>query len=205
MVDVPFDFVFLIPLRNVNRNCSLLDIILTEHEQLRNTDANLIKTVLNGQTNHKVLLLLDGYDEYTPGTNADIDKVMQSSVGKCFTIITSRPEHDSKHTKTKFVSMKVRNAMDGEVIIEGFSQENTKRCSTKFLESENRSKEMLNQAKKKWNWSITLCTYYITDDMCTFWGKWVFTKSQKLTFFEQFLNLSWTDHLWKSLVVKLLV
>ena len=38
--------------------------------------------------------------------------------------------------------------MDGEVIIEGFSQENIQKCTAKFLESEDKSKEMLNQAKK---------------------------------------------------------
>ena len=39
--------------------------------------------------------------------------------------------------------------MDGEVRIEGFSQENIKKCSAKFLESEDKSKEMLAQAQAK--------------------------------------------------------
>ena len=125
-----------------------MDLIIAEHEQLSFSDSRLIVFILNGHTNHKVLLLLDGYDEYTPGTNSDIDKVIQSGLGKCFTIITSRPEHDTKYTKTPFVSRTIRNAMNGEIIIEGFSQENIERCSAKFLESENKSKKMLNQAKR---------------------------------------------------------
>ena len=139
---------FLIPLRNVDKNCSLVDIIIAEHEQLRNSDTHLLTSVLNGQTNHKVLLLLDGYDEYTPGTNSDIDSVIQSSIGKCFTILTSRPEHDSKEEKIHFVPRHMRNKMDSEVIIEGFSEENIKKCSARYLDSEDLSEEMLKMSKE---------------------------------------------------------
>ena len=132
----------------MNKKCSLVDLIIAEHEQLNKSDSNLITSVLNGQTNHKVLLLLDGYDEYTPGTNSDIDKAMQSGVGKCFMILTSRPEHDSKMEEKKFVPRDIRNKMDGEVIIEGFSEENIRKCSTKYLDSEDRSEEMLKMAKE---------------------------------------------------------
>ena len=99
---------FLIPLRNVTGNCSLVDMIITEHDQLEKSDAYLIKSVLNGQTSHKVLLLLDGYDEYTPGINSDIDKVIQSGIGKCLTILTSRPEHDTKHTKLHLYPLRLK-------------------------------------------------------------------------------------------------
>ena len=147
-VDVPFDFVFLVPLRNVNRNCSLVDVIIAEHEHLSDSDTNLLKSVLNGPTNHKVLLLLDGYDEYTPGTNSDIDKTIQSGIGKSFLILTSRPEHDSKVEEMKFVPRDIRKKMDGEVIIEGFSEENIRKCSTKYLDSKDQSKVMLKMAKE---------------------------------------------------------
>ena len=80
--------------------------------------------------------------------NSDIDKVIQSGIGKCFVILTSRPEHDSKDKRTPYVSRSVRNAMDGEVRIEGFSQENIRKFTVKFLESEDKSREMLNQAKR---------------------------------------------------------
>ena len=141
--DVPFDFVFLIPLRNVNRNCSLIDVIIAEHEQLSKSDAGLITSLLDGETNHKVLLLLDGYDEYTPGTNSAIDNAIQSGVGKCLMILTSCPERLFLCKDKK----SIKNAMDAEVRIEGFSQENIKKRSAEFLENEDKSKEMLDQAK----------------------------------------------------------
>ena len=132
----------------MNRNCSLVNLIIAEHEHLRDSDTNFLKSLLNGQTNHKVLLLLDGYDEYTSGTNSHIDKAIQSGVGKCFIILTSRPEHDSKVEEKKFVPRDIRNKMDGEVIIEGFSDENIRNCSTKYFDSEDRSEEMLKMAKE---------------------------------------------------------
>ena len=132
----------------MNKKCSLVDVIIAEHEHLRKSDSNLLTSVLNEQTNHKVLMLLDGYDEYTPGTNSDIDKAILFGVGKCFMILTSRPEHDSKMEEKKFVPRDIRNKMDGEVIIEGFSEENIRKCSTKYLASEDRSKEMLKMAKE---------------------------------------------------------
>ena len=136
------------PLRNVDRNCSLTDIIIAEHRQLRGTDAKLIASIQQGETKHKVLLLLDGYDEYTAGTNTAIDSAIDSGIGNCFMILTSRPEHDSKEKRTPFVPRNIRNKMDGEVVIEGFSEENIRKCSTKYLDSEDQSKEMLRMAKE---------------------------------------------------------
>ena len=83
--------------------------------------------------------MLDGYDEYTPGTNKDIDRVIESGIGNCFLILTSRPG--------EYLSQRLRRTMDGEIMIEGFSEENIRECSTKYLQSEAKSKEMLNQAK----------------------------------------------------------
>ena len=37
--------------------------------------------------------------------------------------------------------------MDGEIVIEGFSEENIRECSKKYLDSREKSKEMLEQAK----------------------------------------------------------
>ena len=67
--------------------------------------------------------------------------MIQSGIGKCFVILTSRPEHDSKDKSTPFVSSSIRNAVNGEVRIEGFSPENIQKFTVKFLESEDKSKE----------------------------------------------------------------
>ena len=84
--------------------------------------------------------MLDGYDEYTPGTNTDIDKAIRVKIGKCFLILTSRPG--------EYLKKDDRNGMDGEIVIEGFSEGNIQVCSTKYLESEEKSEQMLRQAKQ---------------------------------------------------------
>ena len=88
-----------------------------------------IKSILNGETNHKVLLLLDGYDEYSRGTNHDIDKAIESKLGNCFIILTSRPGLD-------FVGNDVRSRMDGEVVIEGFSVKSIVQCTVQYFQDD---------------------------------------------------------------------
>ena len=83
--------------------------------------------------------MLDGYDEYKPGTNDDIEEAIESTIGNCFLILTSRTGD--------YLSKPIRDKMDGEIIIEGFSEEIIKLCSTKYLQNEERSKQMLKQAK----------------------------------------------------------
>ena len=94
---------------------------------------------MEGDTKHRVLLLLDGYDEYKPGTNDDIDSAIESTIGNCFLILTSRPGD--------YLSKSIRDQMDGEIVIEGFSNKNIEKCSIKYLDSKEKSKEMLEQAK----------------------------------------------------------
>ena len=119
---------------------SLVEIIIKQHDGLRGISSKYIQTILEGDTNHKVLLMLDGYDEYKPGTNKDIDIAIESSIGNCFLILTSRPGD--------YLSKSIRDKMDGEIVIEGFSEENIKECSTKYLKSHKKSAEMLEQAKE---------------------------------------------------------
>ena len=95
---------------------------------------------MEGETNYKVLLMLDGYDEYTPGKNNHIDIVIKSGIGNCFLIITSRPGG--------YLSQSLRNTMDGQIMIEGFSEESIIECSTKYFGSAEKSDKMLKQAKE---------------------------------------------------------
>ena len=47
-----------------------------------------LASILEGKTNHKVLLILDGYNEYIPGMNASIDEALkEGNVTRC-TILT---------------------------------------------------------------------------------------------------------------------
>ena len=140
-----FHFVFLIQLRYVDKKSSLAQIIKSQHN-LRKVNTKYIESILEGETNHKVLLLLDGYDEYKRGANKDIDEEIESKIGNCFLILTSRPGNDSGDRM--FVSKKVRDRMDGEIVIEGFSPENIEKCSIQYLLSEENCQIFLAQAEE---------------------------------------------------------
>ena len=123
----------------------MAQIIKSQHN-LRKVNTEHIDSILEGETNHKVLLLLDGYDEYKKGTNKDIDDVIENKIGNCFLILTSRPGNESR--EKMYVSKKVRDRMDGELVIEGFSPENIEKCSIQYLLSEENSQIFLTQAEE---------------------------------------------------------
>ena len=129
----------------MDKTSSLPQIIKSQHN-LRKVKPEHIESILEGETNHKVLLLLDGYDEYKRGTNKEIDDAIENKIGNCFLILTSRPGNDSGDKI--FVSKTVRNRMDGELVIDGFSPENIKKCSIQYLLSEENTKLFLTQARQ---------------------------------------------------------
>ena len=135
---ITLDFVFLILLRYVDKTASLAQLIINQHVYLEDADPNFITLILKGKTKHNVLLLLDGYDEYSPGTNQDIDKLVNQGIGNCLIILTSRPG---------FLHKQIRDIFDGEITIHGFSEENIKLCSSKYLQSEEKSNRLLQQTK----------------------------------------------------------
>ena len=141
-----FDFVFLIRLCYTDKLSSLAKLIVDQHGKLRPEDTAKIAAILQGKTNHRVLLLFDGYDEYKPGTNAEIDRAIEYSVGNCFLILTSHPDRPSSNDQ--FLSQEIRAKMDGEVTIEGFNEENISKCSVQYFENENSAVEMISQAKE---------------------------------------------------------
>ena len=141
-----FDFVFFLRLRYIDKSSTLAQLIVAQHGKLKPEDIANITAIVGGKTNHRILLLLDGYDEYKPGTNSDIDRAIEYSIGNCFLILTSRPDLPSG--KEHYVSREIRNKMDAEVIIEGFNEENITKCSSKYLESEDSAVKMISQAKE---------------------------------------------------------
>ena len=98
-----------------------------------------IKSIIDGTTNHKVLLLLDGYDEYKPGTNQDIDDAIETTVGDCLLVLTSRPEN---------IDEDLADQMNSVITIEGFDESSISECGTMFLGNVGKREEMLEQAKK---------------------------------------------------------
>ena len=115
---------FLIRLRFVRKNQSLDDVIIDQHRLIEpeRMPSGYIKSVLKNKTS---IRMLDGYDEYTPGTNKDIDKVIESGIGNCFLILTSRPGD--------YLEKEIRDQMDGEIIIEGVSVQQIWECSNRYL------------------------------------------------------------------------
>ena len=141
----PFDFVFIIRLRKVDADISLAQVIVDQHEELKSEDREYIEALLSRKAKQKVLLLLDGYDEYTAGTNKELDKAIQSGIGNCFTILTSGTGDGDK----TYVSREIRDKMDGEVRIDGFSDKIKECFCTEYFGSEEESKELLKQAWEK--------------------------------------------------------
>ena len=139
-----FDFVFLLRLRYADKKSSLAELIVKQHGKLDKEDVSRIEGVIKGKTKDKVLLILDGYDEYKPGTNKEVDQAILYTIGNCFLILTSRPDLPSE--KGSYVSKEIRDRMDGEVVIEGFTEESIKKCSSQYLDSEEESSVMLEQA-----------------------------------------------------------
>ena len=126
----------------MDKNCSLTELVANEHD-LEKKDIPLLKNLLKGKTKHKVLLLLDGYDEYTPGTNTELDRAIEKSIGKCLLILTSRPKDGTDFTR------QIRDKMDGEVVIQGFSEENILKCCSLYLGSVSDAEQFFKEAKKK--------------------------------------------------------
>ncbi len=136
-----FQFVFLVLLRYVERNDPLEDIIMQQHGRLgtENVSPSEVKAILKGETNSNILLMFDGYDEYSEGCNEDIDQILLNGKDNCLVILTSRPGD--------FLD-DIKNQMDEEVRITGFSYNNIQKCATKYLESEQLCKQFLSQAEK---------------------------------------------------------
>ena len=131
-----FDLVFLIELRYVNDNSSLEQIIIKQHGlKGKSVSESQISSILEEQS---VLLLLDGYDEYQKGTNADIDAAIEDTVGNCFLMLTSRDGN--------YISKETLNKFDGEIEITGLSPSSIFQCAAKYLESEEMSNRLIQEA-----------------------------------------------------------
>ena len=113
----------------MDENCSLAELVVDEHD-LQREDVELVKLILT-DNKHKVLLLFDGYDEYTPGTNTELDTA-------------------------------IKKKMDGEVVIEGFSEKNIKKCCSRYLGSKREAKQFLKEASKK----LTSTNYFMFQSYC---------------------------------------
>ncbi len=137
-----FDIVFHIALKSVKQGESIADVILKQHKGLKrqNVTANDVGNILN-DTNQKVLLMLDGHDEYTPGTSVYIDTaICRDSLPNCCIVLTSRDRNQLNE---------VRPFMDVEAEITGFDPERVEEYITKYLESSEKGKDLIGMAKNR--------------------------------------------------------
>ena len=126
-----FDFVFLLRLQQVTATSTLAQVIINQHGKLRSIDAQFIKLLLEGCPKYTILLILDGYNEYVPGTNKEVDAAIENPVANRFLIVTSRP--DFTPSDGVCIGIDVKEKMDAEVTIEGFSDESIAQCVTNYL------------------------------------------------------------------------
>ena len=136
-----FDFVFHIALKDVKNDQSIENIIIKQHKGLKSRKVSPIeiKNIIESDQ-HKILLLLDGHDEYTVGTNPNIDDVITKDIlTDCSIILTSR---ESKELP------EIRCYMDAEAEITGFDSDGIREYITKYLGSREKQKELISHAKK---------------------------------------------------------
>ena len=135
-----FQFVFFIALKHLKRSSgSIEEIIIKQHNGLEANGVNPteIKSILNGD-HGKVLLLLDGHDEYKIGVNPDIDRAIERrNLWNSWIILTSRETEQVKNMK---------DYMDAEAVINGFDGKNVKAYLVKYLGSEANKVKLLAQA-----------------------------------------------------------
>ncbi len=135
-----FQFVFLILLRYVERNDSLEHIIMEQHGRLKTmrVSPSEVRSIIEGE-NSNILLMFDGYDEYTKGCNEDIDDILKNGRENCMILVSSR-SGDFLHP--------IKSNMGEEVRIRGFSKENIVKCAEQYLGTDKSCNDFLSQAKQ---------------------------------------------------------
>ncbi len=134
-----FQFVFLILLRYVEGNEPLEEIIMQQHGRLQNQNVSPseVKAILDGEIKCNLLLMFDGYDEYTQGTNDSIDKLLLHGIDNCLVLVSSR--------SGDFLEP-IKRQMDEEVRITGLSYKNIIKCTKQYLQSKSSCQKFLSQA-----------------------------------------------------------
>ena len=133
-----FHLIFLLRLRNVTSNAPLETIVAEQHELLKEQESQL-KNILEGSIKYRVLLCFDGYDEYTPGTNEAIDRAISSPNENYSILLTSRP---GQH-----VSRRVVDKMNCQVQLEGFNDEEIKKCTEDYLREPEETQKFIQNLK----------------------------------------------------------
>ena len=131
-----FHFVFHISLKFVKDNSSIESLIIAQHSGLKTNEVTPeeVRSILKGEK--KVLLLIDGYDEYKTGRNADIDEaIKKEKLWNCWVVLTSRETEDIH---------KLKKYMDAEVEICGIDRGAIRSFVTRCMGSLQQIEDLLN-------------------------------------------------------------
>ena len=123
-----FELVLLIRLRDV---CNLHDVpsIFKASQLLANDGKISVDDLYDYVLNHqeKVLLILDGYDEYSAGEQSPVDEIWKrNQLSDCCVIITSR----------QMTTGKLGEPSDAQFEINGFDDKRQKKFARRFLNDE---------------------------------------------------------------------
>ena len=119
------------------------EIIIDQHSHLcgNNVQPAEIKTIIQGHTNQTIFFLLDGHDEYEPGTSRDIDKaITKYYLRNCWIIVTSRETKELR---------RIADFLDAEAEITGFDSERVKEYITKYVGSDEKCDQLFSIAKDR--------------------------------------------------------
>ena len=135
-----FDFIFHIELKAAKKHMSIEELIIKQHTALKakKVDPQEIKAIIEGHQNQKVLLILDGHDEYKRGNKEIDDALKKMSLRKCWVVVTSR---ESKELQV------IRQYVDAEAKITGFDEERIHEYMNKYLGSSDKCEELLTMAE----------------------------------------------------------
>ncbi|XP_072018484.1 uncharacterized protein [Amphiura filiformis] len=185
-----YDLVFIITLRELHRDNSLVDAIF---EQILADDTNVSKNELQAfleKNPDKVIILLDGYDEYAHSVDQTsakngIDRILQYRLLRdCRVILSTRAHKHLGQYQMKYVS----------VNLTGFSPENVELYMTRFFHGNNEMVEGLKNRLKESQILTSLSTIpVILMLMCLLWED-----EQKLPEAQSELYHNFVLYLWRK-------
>ena len=135
-----FDFIFHIELKAAKKHMSIEELIIRQHAVLNamKVDPQEIKAIIEGHQNQKVLLILDGHDEYKRGNKEIDDALKKMCLRKCWVVVTSRESEELQA---------VRQYVDAEAKIIGFDEQGIYEYMNKYLGSSEKCEELLRMAE----------------------------------------------------------
>ena len=136
-----FQVAFHVALKHVKANNHLEEIIIAQHSGLKTNKVEPaeIKSILE-DSNTKILLLIDGHDQYKTGCNTQIDEaIKKESLWNSWMILSSRETDDIR---------KLKKYMNVELEIKGFNWKGLWKYVTCSLCDETKMEEFKSQARR---------------------------------------------------------